>query len=189
MTETCGGCVYDGSPLAEVKVLAPADGPVELGGPVVFAGYRLRPDLTAAALRVDGSQRWHVTNDVGTVGVDGLLRVRGRLDDVMITGGVKVPAWTVVRALAEHPGVRAIEVLGVPDNEWGQRVVAFVVPADPSDPPSLDSIRTFGRPALSATALPRQVVIVASVPLLPTGKPDRATLLELAAASWVERLR
>jgi O-succinylbenzoic acid--CoA ligase len=181
MTETCGGCVYDGTPLADVEVLAPSDGPVELGGPVVFTGYRLRPDLTATALRFEGARRWHVTNDLGSVGVDGRLRVRGRLDDVMITGGLKVPAWTVVRALAEHPGVRAIEVLGVPDAEWGQRVVAFVVPADPADPPSLDSLRTFGRPALPTAGLPRQVVVVDSIPLLPSGKADRAALVGLAA--------
>jgi len=180
MTETCGGCVYEGAPLTDVKVRAPAHEAIELGGPVVFAGYRLRPDLTAAALRYEGSLRWHVTNDVGTIGSDQRLRVRGRRDDVVITGGVNVPAWTVVRALADHPGVRAVEVLGVHDDEWGQRVVAFVVPTDRADPPTLKTLRAYGRPSLQTAALPRQVVVLDSLPLLPNGKPDRAALIALA---------
>lgn len=179
-TETCGGCVYDGAPLADVEVRATRHGPVELGGPVVFTGYRLRPDLTATALRYEGSRRWHVTNDAGTVGSDGLLRVRGRLDDTMLTGGVNVPAWTVVRALTDHPAVRSVEVLGVPDDEWGQRVVAFVVPTDPADPPTLEDLRGYGRPRLRTEALPRQVVVLHAIPLLPSGKPDRQTLVSLA---------
>jgi len=180
MTETCGGCVYDGAPLDQVAVHAPADGPIEIGGPVVFAGYRLRPDLTAGALRLEGSRRWHITDDAGAIGADGLLQVRGRLDDVIITGGKKVSAWAIRRVLATNPAVRGIEVLGVTDEEWGHRVVAFVVPADPTDPPTLESIRAYGRPSLSTEALPRQVVVLDSIPLLPAGKPDRSALRALA---------
>ena len=151
----------------------------------MFAGYRLRPDLTAGALRYEDSRRWHVTNDVGTVGSDGRLRVRGRLDDVLLSGGVNIPAWTVVRALAGHPALRTLEVLGVPDKEWGQRVVAFVVPTDLVDPPSLEELRTHGRPSLQTAALPRQVVILETIPRLPNGKPDRQALLALAQRHWL----
>ena len=182
MTETCGGCVYEGAPLADVEVRAPVDSPVELGGPVVFAGYRLRPDLSAAALRHEGTRRWHVTSDAGKIGADGLLRVRGRLDDIVITGGVTVPAWTVVGVLAGHPAVRRVEVLGVPDEEWGQRVVAFVVPRDRAAPPTLETLRAYGRPSLQTAALPRQVVVLDAIPMLPSGKPDRQALLDLASA-------
>jgi O-succinylbenzoic acid--CoA ligase len=182
-TETCGGCVYDGAPLDGVQVRAPKDGPIELGGPVVFTGYRLRPDLTSDALRHDGTRRWHVTNDTGIVGSDGLLRVAGRLDDIMITGGVKVAAWSVARALRDHPGVRTVITLGVPDDEWGERVVAFVVPTDPAAPPTLTDLRAHGRQSLQTAALPRQVVILSAIPHLRSGKPDRSSLLKLAAAA------
>ncbi len=87
MSETCGGCVYDGEPLAEVDVEVRDDGRVTIGGPVVFAGYRLRPDLTAAAL-VDGR---HVTQDLGRLAPDGRLEVLGRADDVIVSGGENVP--------------------------------------------------------------------------------------------------
>ena len=100
MSETCGGCVYDGEPLDGVTVRLRDDGRVELGGPVVFAGYRLRPDLTAAAL-VDGR---HVTQDLGRWGADGRLEVLGRADDVIVSGGVNVPAALVERVLVGAPG-------------------------------------------------------------------------------------
>ena len=104
MSETCGGCVYDGEPLDGVTVRLRDDGRVELGGPVVFAGYRLRPDLTAAAL-VDGR---HVTQDLGRWGADGRLEVLGRADDVIVSGGVNVPAALVERVCREAPRRRRL---------------------------------------------------------------------------------
>ncbi len=104
MSETCGGCVYDGEPLDGVTVQLRDDGRVELGGPVVFAGYRLRPDLTAEAL-VGGR---HLTQDLGRWLPDGRLEVVGRADDVVLTGGVTVPAAMVERVLGGHPARRGV---------------------------------------------------------------------------------
>jgi o-succinylbenzoate---CoA ligase len=177
MSETCGGCVYDGSPLDGVDVSLGADGRVRIGGPVVFAGYRLRPDLTAAAL-VGGR---HVTMDLGRW-TDGRLEVLGRADDVIVTGGVNVPAALVERAVAAHPGVRACAVVGVRDPEWGERVVAVIQAVGASRAPSLGDLRSFAADALEPAALPREVVAVAALPMLPSGKPDKAAVRTLVAA-------
>ena len=100
MTETCGGCVYDGRPLDGVSVRIGPDGRIGLAGPVLFAGYRGRPDLTAAAL--DGP--WFVTSDLGELDGDGRLAVHGRADGMINTGGEKVAADQVAAALAGCPG-------------------------------------------------------------------------------------
>ena len=91
MSETCGGCVYDGRPLDGVAVKIGADARVRIGGPVVFTGYDGQPELTAAAKEGD----WFVTQDLGRIDHDGLLEVAGRVDDVVISGGVNVPAPAV----------------------------------------------------------------------------------------------
>ena len=100
MTETCGGCVYDGVPLDDVLVADTADGRIKISGPVLFSGYRLAPELTAAALH-DG---WFVTSDLGGFGADGRLRIRGRADDVINSGGEKVVAGRGRGCAARLPG-------------------------------------------------------------------------------------
>ena len=175
MSETCGGCVYDGQPLDGVTVQLRDDGRVELGGPVVFAGYRLRPDLTAEAL-VDGR---HVTQDLGRWLPDGRLEVLGRADDLVVTGGVNVPAAMVERVLGGHPGVAACAVVGRPDPEWGERVVAVVQPTDWSVPPGVDSLRSFAADELEPAALPREVVLLGLLPVLASGKPDKVAVRTL----------
>jgi O-succinylbenzoic acid--CoA ligase len=175
MSETCGGCVYDGEPLDGVTVRLRDDGRVELGGPVVFAGYRLRPDLTAAAL-VDGR---HVTQDLGRWSADGRLEVLGRADDVIVSGGVSVPAALVERVVAGHPGVAACAVIGRPDPEWGERVVAVVQPVDWSSAPDVESLRAFAAGALEPAALPREVVMLGLLPVLDSGKPDKVAVRTL----------
>jgi O-succinylbenzoic acid--CoA ligase len=175
MSETCGGCVYDGVPLDGVTVRLRDDGRVELDGPVVFAGYRLRPDLTAAAL-VDGR---HVTQDLGRWAPDGRLEVLGRADDVIVSGGVNVPAALVERVVAGHPGVAACAVVGRPDPEWGERVVAVVQPVDWSSAPDVESLRAFAADALEPAALPREVVILGLLPVLDSGKPDKVAVRTL----------
>lgn len=147
MSETCGGCVYDGVPLDGVRVLlepAGADHPgawrVVLGGPTVFVGYRGDAQRTEQALRVDAAGiRWHLTNDVGHWDPAGRLEVLGRLDDVLVSGGENIAPAQVERALLTHRQVTEAVVVGVPDAEWGQRVVAVVVPADPASPPGWPS--------------------------------------------------
>lgn len=172
MSETCGGCVYDGEPLDGVDVTIGADGRVSIGGPVVFAGYRLRPDLTDTAL-VDGL---HVTQDLGRWSSDGRLEVLGRFDDVIVSGGVNVPAAMVERVLDGHPAVAVCAVLGRPDPEWGERVVAVVQPVDASLPPALDELRSFAAGRLEPAALPREVVVLGMLPVLASGKPDKAAV-------------
>ncbi|MGP7998554.1 MAG: AMP-binding protein [Streptosporangiaceae bacterium] len=177
MTETCGGCVYDGWPLDGVSVRTGPDGRIQLAGPVLFSGYRGRPDLTAAAM--DGP--WFVTSDVGRVAAVGRLTVRGRADGMINTGGEKVAADEVVAVLAGCPGVRDVAVTGRPDPEWGELVTAVVVPADPADPPALAGLRAAARGKLPDFAAPRALVLVPAIPLLRSGKPDLQALRRLAA--------
>jgi o-succinylbenzoate---CoA ligase len=178
MSETCGGCVYDGQPLAGVNVAVGEGGRISIGGPVVFAGYRLRPDLTASAL-VDGR---HITQDIGTWTPEGRLEVIGRLDDVIVSGGVNVPASLVERVLSQHPAVRAVAVVAARDEEWGERVVAVVAGLGAAAPPELAELRAFCAGRLEAAALPRQVVAVERMPMLASGKPDRSAVRNLVAA-------
>ncbi len=167
MSETCGGCVYDGRPLAGVELRIGIDDEVLLRGPVLFDGYEGDPERTDRVLR-DG---WLHTSDTGLVSDDGRLQVTGRLDDVIISGGVKVPAAAVEQLLVAHPAVTSAFVVGVPDEEWGQRVVAVLATDGPA--PSLAELRDLVTPREWA---PRSLVTVAEVPLLPNGKPDRVAL-------------
>jgi O-succinylbenzoic acid--CoA ligase len=176
MSETCGGCVYDGEPLDGVSVRIGADRRIQLAGPVLFSGYRGQPGLTAAAL--DGG--WFVTSDVGEVDARGRLTVRGRADGMINTGGEKVSADEVASVLEDCPEVREAVVVGRPDPEWGELVTAIVVPADPAAPPGLDALRAFARGRLPGYAAPRAVVVVPAVPLLSSGKPDLRALRLLA---------
>lgn len=165
MSETCGGCVYDGVPLDGVSIAVGADGRIRLAGPVLFTGYRRRPGLTTSVR--DGE--WFVTQDLGELS-GGRLRVRGRADDVINTGGEKVVAGEVAAVLSRHPGVKEVVVVGRPDPEWGQRVTAVVVPT--GDRPSPAELRAFVRESLPAPAAPREVAYVTAIPMLATGKPD-----------------
>jgi o-succinylbenzoate---CoA ligase len=187
MSETCGGCVYDGVPLDGVSAVpqdgdgtdadgTDADGTVVISGPVLFSRYRLQPDLTAAVL-AGGRFR---TADLGYLAPDGRLVIRGRADDVINTGGEKVVPGEVEAVLGTSPGVADVVVVGVPDAQWGEQVTAFVVPADAARPPDLDQLKAIVRQALSAHAAPRKVFVMPAFPLLPSGKPDRAALREHA---------
>ncbi|MGY1749149.1 o-succinylbenzoate--CoA ligase [Modestobacter sp. SYSU DS0511] len=166
MSETAGGCVYDGVPLDGVSVRV-ADG-IELAGPVLAHGYRRDPAATAAAFH-DG---WFRTRDAGTLSADGVLTVHGRLDDVVISGGVNVSPQAVEAALREHPSVADAVVTGLTDPEWGQRVVAAVVPA-PGAAPELAQLRPWVADRLGAAAAPKDLHLIDAVPTLHTGKPDR----------------
>ena len=164
MTETCGGCVYDGVPLDGVRAEVRDDGRIWISGPVLFTGYRGGPRAPA-----DG---WFRTGDLGWLDAAGRLAVRGRADDVINTGGHKVVPGEVAAALQACPGVRDAAVVGQPDPEWGERVVAVVVPADPGDPPALELLRSHVRERLPRYAIPSKVVMVDAVPMLPSGKHD-----------------
>ncbi len=168
MSETCGGCVYDGRPLNGVKVSTDDGGRIRIRGPMLFDGYQ---GEVGSPLQ-DG---WFVTQDLGSVEDDGTVTVLGRVDDVIVSGGLNVPATAVAQRLREHPEVREAEVVGVPDAEWGHQVVAVVVGG-----PSLDELRDWVSREHPRAWAPRRVVPVAQVPLLSNGKVDRLAVEKLA---------
>jgi O-succinylbenzoic acid--CoA ligase len=172
--ETSGGCVYDGLPLDGVRVATGDDGRIRIGGPTLFSAYVDQPDLTAEVL-VDG---WFLTSDAGRID-EGRLSVTGRIDDVIVSGGLNVPGPAVAERLRAHPAVSAAEVLGVADGEWGNRVVAFVTTTDQV---ADEVLRDWVADVHPRAWAPRQVVTLPAIPLLPNGKPDRLALRRLATA-------
>lgn len=171
MAETCGGCVYDGLPLDGVGLALAEDGRVRLTGPMLFEGYLDDPVATDEVL-VDG---WFVTGDAGRLDEDGRLQVVGRVDDMVVSGGVNVPAAAVAARLREHPRVEAAEVVGVADEEWGNRVVAVVVGSV-----ALEEARDWVSARHPRAWAPRQVVVVPALPMLGNGKPDRLAVRAVA---------
>ncbi|MCW2768017.1 MAG: AMP-dependent synthetase and ligase [Nocardioides sp.] len=169
--ETAGGCVYDGYPLDGVALATDPGGRLRISGPTLFEGYDGDPALTAEVL-VDG---WFLTSDAARLDEDGRLQVLGRIDDVVVSGGVNVPTPAVADRLREHPDVHAVEVLGVPDDEWGTRVVAFVV-----GELTLDRARTWVAEKHPRSWAPRDLVRLDEIPMLDNGKPDRLRLRTLA---------
>lgn len=198
MSETSGGCVYDGVPLPGVRVrIDPEDSRIHLGGPVLADGYVDNPDLTHARFGHDMEGRWFVTDDRGSLDAEGRLQVLGRVDDVIITGGLKVEPRDVETVLTALPDVLDALVVGVPDPEWGQVVGALVVraggpaagPGDTSGRAGADwpaRLREALRPSLPPHALPRRVVATDVIPLLPSGKPDRFRAVDLLRGGRME---
>lgn len=169
MSETWGGWALDGVPIAGARARVANDGELLVRGAMVMRGYRLDPDQTASVLDADG---WLHTGDVGTY-EGGVVRVVDRKKDLVITGGVNVSPTEVESVLVQHPAVDDVCVVGVPDDEWGERVVAYVV-ADA--PPRIEDLRAFARDRLSAPKLPREVRVVAEIPRSASGKPLRRLL-------------
>lgn len=169
MSETCGGCVYDGRPLDITTVGLTEDGRVTLTGPMVARGYRGRP--ASAAFAVPGT---FVTDDLGAFAA-GRLTVLGRADDMIITGGVNVPPAAVEHRLAGIAGIGEVLVVGVPDPEWGRRIVALVTGAVPDPQQVTEALR--GAPPAHR---PRTFRTVAALPTRGPGKPDRRAASALA---------
>jgi O-succinylbenzoic acid--CoA ligase len=170
MSETAGGCVYDGVPLDGVRVRID-DGRVVLGGVTLAKGYRnpVSPDPFA-------EPGWFRTDDLGAVDDSGVLTVLGRVDDAISTGGLTVLPQLVEAALARHPAVADCAVFGVPDERLGQRVVAAVVVASGCAEPSLAELRSHVAQTLDPTATPREVHIVNELPRRGIAKVDRRAL-------------
>ncbi|MCD5344973.1 AMP-binding protein [Agromyces sp. S2-1-8] len=187
-SETAGGCVYDGLPIGDTRIRFD-DGSIELGGSSLADGYLDDPERTAAAFVVDRGVRWYRTGDLGEFDAGtGRLRVRGRADDVMISGGVKVVLGEVERAVRRLSGCGDAVVVAVPDPEWGERA-AVVVGAGTEGVEVDDEEFELGRlreatdaSGLGPAARPVRLVVADPWPLLASGKPDRRALAALAAA-------
>nr|WP_300142790.1 AMP-binding protein [Propionicimonas sp.] len=174
MSETCGGCVYDGVPLDGVRVEIEAEneadpgvGRLSLGGPMAFSGYRLRPDLTREVLSGDLVR----TNDRGRW-LDGRLQVLGRIDDVVISGGAKVDLGAAQRACDEEFGPGVLALLAVPDERWGHRLVAVT-----TGDHDLTEVRNRLEPRLGRAVAPRELRRAATLAYTSIGKIDRTALL------------
>ena len=204
MSETGGGCVYNGRPLAGVEVAiqdpdAEGAGRILLSGPVLAEGY-LRPSgrrpADSPGGRPDDGEGFHrsggkrilATSDRGRLHPDGRLEVLGRLDDIIITGGVKVEPRRVEEALTAIDGIAEACVVGLPDEKWGSRVVAAAV-LEPGRQrarwPGCDgaALREAVRARLDGAHAPKRVVVLEALPLRPSGKVDRRRVARLLAAA------
>ncbi|QBI22021.1 AMP-dependent synthetase [Egibacter rhizosphaerae] len=170
MSETAGGCVYDGRPLDGVRVALDDTGRIHVTGPVLSDGYHLDPARTAEAF-ADG---WFATGDRGRWDGDRLV-VEGRLDAAVTTGGETVDVEAVAACLAAHPGIADAAAGGLPDPEWGERLVAWCVPTH-RDLPTLEELRRHAAERLGRAAAPRDVVAVDAIPRTPLGKVRRDAL-------------
>jgi O-succinylbenzoic acid--CoA ligase len=181
MSETSGGCVYDGVPLSVSRVRTDGLGRLVLGGATLATGYLGRPDLTAEAFTTDAAgERWFRTDDAGHLdAANGRWHVDGRLDDLITTGGLKVAPRLVEDALVALPAVAEAVVVGVPDEEWGQVVAAAVVTRAGATAPTLEELRESLRGGLADHALPRRLLVVDDLPQRGPGKPDRAGIAGL----------
>jgi malonyl-CoA/methylmalonyl-CoA synthetase len=151
----------------------------------VFAGYLNRPEATAAAVDEEGFFR---TGDLATRTADGFVRIVGRrATDLIKTGGYKVGAGEVEAALAEHPGVRDVAVVGVVDADLGQRIVAFVVPMDASAPPGADAMVRHVADSLAPHKRPRDIQLVPELPRNAMGKVQKKPLKDRYLAGQSER--
>jgi len=173
MSETCGGCVYDGVPLDGVTVGVDDDdgGRVWLSGPTLASGYRNVPDDDPFA-----RPGWFRTDDVGALDDSGALRILGRVDDAISTGGLTVLPQLVEEALITHPAVAEAAVFALPDDRLGQRVAAALVPAPGATAPTLAEIRAHVELSLPASAAPRELHVLDELPRLGIGKLDRRAL-------------
>ncbi|MBN8424217.1 AMP-binding protein [Microbacterium esteraromaticum] len=176
-SETAGGCVYDGVPLEGVR-LAEVDGEIRIAGPHLATGYLGDAALTAATFVSDNDGiRWYRTGDAGTV-AEGRLRITGRLDNVIVSGGINVSLDRVERVVRSIRGFEQAVVVGIPDERWGEASVVFATGADAAN--RLDDVRERVADEIGRHARPVRIQIMPELPLLASGKPDREALRRLA---------
>ena len=207
MSETGGGCVYNGRPLegVEITIQAPdaeGAGRILISGPVLAEDYLQHPGHTPAGrprrnpnagegFHRSGTRRVLATSDRGRLHPDGRLEVLGRLDDVIITGGVKVEPRHVEEALTCIDGVAEACVVGLPDEQWGSTVVAAVVLEPDRQPGGLKqldgaALREAARARLDGAHAPKRVLVLEALPLRPSGKVDRREVARLLAATTTD---
>jgi o-succinylbenzoate---CoA ligase len=168
--ETAGGCVWDGRPLAGVTV-GDVDGRLAISGPMLAGGYVDDSVLTGKHFVTREGVRWYVTDDQGVVDPDGTVRVVGRVDDVIVSGGKKVSLADVERILVDELGATGCVVTVGSHDEWGH--VPVVVGVHGID---LDNARDLIGAKLGAHARPDRFVLVPEIPMLASGKPDRVAI-------------
>lgn len=176
MTETAGGCVYDGVPLPGVSLEVAESGRISLGGDMVAAGYAGAP--SHEAFSTENGRRWHHTSDHGQLEGD-VIRVLGRLDDVIVTGGENVHPLAIESALADHLGIGNVAIVGAPHPHWGEAVVLLT-----EQEIALDAVKRVLHESLPASHAPKAVVTT-PIPRTPTGKVDRAAARAIAAQHTV----
>lgn len=176
-SETCGGVVYDGVPIGQTELRLSADGRVELGGPTLAEYYLDDAERTAAAFVEHDGARWYSTDDAGEL-ENGVLRVTGRIDDTIVTGGLKVRLGDVERIVREQPGLTDAVVVAGHHPEWGEVPVVVTTAR-----PALDAVRRAVGAVLPPEARPDRILTVDALPLLPSGKPDRLALARRVTAS------
>ncbi|MBX3104581.1 MAG: AMP-binding protein [Cryobacterium sp.] len=169
-TETFGGCVYDGEPLPGVQVRTRL-GAVEISGPTLAEGYLENPALTNEKFVLDDGTRWYRTDDLGEI-VDGKLRISGRSDDVIISGGIKVSAAAIEQVVRSIPGVTGAVVFGVEDEHWGQVPIAFIEGVNIE----LGELRELVGAQLGPAARPARLTRLETIPRLSNGKPNLIAL-------------
>ena len=170
LTETGSGVVYDGRALDGVEVgIDGATGEISVRGPMLLRAYR---DGTVP-LDAEG---WFRTGDLGSFGADGRLVVAGRKSDLIISGGENIWPGPVEDAIRSHPGVADVAVAGRPDPEWGEAVVAWIVPVDPAAPPALGDLRVLVAERVARFAAPRRLVVTDELPRTSIGKVRREAL-------------
>jgi len=183
MTESGSGVVYDGRPLdgVEIGIALPGgafagpggeEGEILIRAPMLFRAYR--DGSGDRSVGPDGDATWYATGDAGRLEADGRLTVSGRLDDVITTGAEKVWPDVVERVLIAHPDVAEVAVWKRSDPEWGERVVAWVVPTD--EAPSLEELRQIVTETIAPWAAPKELVIVDDLPRTAAGKVRRREL-------------
>lgn len=186
MSETAGGCVYDGQPLDGTEVLLDQDGRIHLAGDTIAHGYLGDPSRTAATFpSLPGRGRVFLTDDLGHLDDHGRLHVDGRVDDLVNTGGLKVAPRVVEEAVARLDGIGEAVAVGIPDQEWGEVIAVAIVRATPATVREVDHALTVSglreqlRGILADHALPRAVREVSTIPTRGPGKPDRAAIRDL----------
>jgi O-succinylbenzoic acid--CoA ligase len=175
-SETCGGVVYDGIPVGQASVRI-VDGRIELGGPTLADYYLSDPERTERTFVEHDGSRWYRTDDAGEF-VDGVLRVLGRLDDTIVTGGLKVRLGEVERVVREQAGLSDAVVVAGYHPEWGDVPVVVTTAR-----PALDEVRRAVGAVLTPESRPDRIITVDAVPTLPSGKPDRLAAARLAIAN------
>lgn len=182
-TETSGGCVYDGVPLDTVAVRT-VDGELRIAGPMLADGYLDDDALTRRVFERDGHGiRWYRTGDLGLID-DGVVRVHGRADNVIVSGGINISLDRVERIVRDIPGLASAVVVGVDDPRWGEASVIVAARGEAlrrSEADQLDHARAAVAAVLGKHARPTRLILVDELAALASGKPDREAIRELAA--------